>query len=153
MVLESFCQFDVDFTQVSVSTEYEWKRFPQWRGECLKTLKLFKKIINPHPNISIDPSTQLQHPDPNKTSTINTVPFKQKDSAINVCTLNIRSLTIKEDSIKLKRLFKLDSAIIVWSVWSVWMGLIITNSVNIGENKFLDTKFGLQVQNIAVSWF
>ena len=57
--------------------------------------------------------TQLQHPDPNKTSTNNTVPSKPKDSALNVCTLNIRSLTIKEDSIKLKRLFKLDSAIIV----------------------------------------
>ena len=43
MVLESFCQFDVNFTQFSVSTEDEWKRFPQWRGECLKTLKLSKK--------------------------------------------------------------------------------------------------------------
>merc|ERR1711936_1316808 len=41
------------------------------------------------------------------------VPYKQNDSAINVCTLNIRSLTIKEDSIKLKRLFQLDSSIIV----------------------------------------
>ena len=36
-----------------------------------------------------------------------------KDSALNIVSLNIRSLTIKEDSIKLKRLFKLDAAIIV----------------------------------------
>ena len=41
------------------------------------------------------------------------VPSKQKYSAINVCSLNIRSLTIKEDSVKLKRLFKLDASVIV----------------------------------------
>merc|ERR1712002_42846 len=39
-------------------------------------------------------------------------PINIKDSAVNVCTLNIRSLTIKEDSIKLKILFKLDADIL-----------------------------------------
>ena len=77
-----------------------------------KNTQTLHKTINPHPNIF--PNTPFQlHPDQNKTSTIKVVPNNIKDSAINVCTLNIRSLTIKEDSIKLKRLFKLDSAIIV----------------------------------------
>ena len=104
---------------ISLVSQYpllnEWKRFTQWGGGCLKILKLLLKkiIINYHPTTSPNTSLNLQYPDPNKTSTTKTVPYNIKDSAINVCTLNIRSLTIKEDSIKLKRLFKLDSAIIV----------------------------------------
>ena len=77
-----------------------------------KNTQTLHKTINPHPNIFPQTPFELL-PDPNKTSTIKTAPKNIKDSAINVCTLNIRSLTIKEDSIKLKRLFKLDSAIIV----------------------------------------
>ena len=42
-----------------------------------------------------------------------------KDSALNIVSLNIRSLTIKEDSIKLKRLFSLDAVIIVLTEVSV----------------------------------
>ena len=103
--------------------------------------------INPQANTPTDPFIQLQNPDPNNTNMNKEVPFQQNDSAINVCRFNIRSLTIKEDSVKLKRLFKLDSS----SPRSVWMALIFTNFTNIGENKFLDTKFGQQVQNIVVS--
>ena len=40
------------------------------------------------------------------------VPFKQKDSALSVCSLNIRSLTIYESSVKLKRLFRMEHSII-----------------------------------------
>ena len=85
----------------------------RWVPKIIPTLQT-KKSINPQSNIPIptDQLFQLQNPDPN-TNLNNEVPFKQNDSAINVCTLNIRSLTIKEDSIKLKRLFKLDSSIIV----------------------------------------
>ena len=36
-----------------------------------------------------------------------------KDSALNVISLNIRSLTITDNSVKLKRIFNLDAAIIV----------------------------------------
>ena len=42
-----------------------------------------------------------------------------KDSALNIISLNIRSLTIKENSVKLKRIFKLDAAIIVLTEVSV----------------------------------
>ena len=42
-----------------------------------------------------------------------------KDSALNVISLNIRSLTITENSVKLKRIFKLDAAIIVLTEVSV----------------------------------
>ena len=42
-----------------------------------------------------------------------------KDSALNVISLNIRSLTITDNSVKLKRIFKLDAAIIVLTEVSV----------------------------------
>ena len=90
----------------------ERKRFPHWRGGCLKNTRTFHKITNPHPN-NLPQSTSYLLPDPNKASTIKLDPIKINDSAVNICSLNIRSLTIKEDSIKLKRLFKLDAAVIV----------------------------------------
>ena len=90
----------------------EQKRFPHWRGGCLKNTQTFHKIINPHPH-NLPQSTSELLPDPNKASTIKLDPIKINDSAVNICSLNIRSLTIKEDSIKLKRLFKLDAAVIV----------------------------------------
>ena len=83
-----------------------------------KNTQTFQKTINPHPNILPQSSSELL-PDPNKTSKIKMDPINIKDSAVNVCTLNIRSLTIKEDSIKLKRLFKLDAVIIVLTEVSV----------------------------------
>ena len=42
-----------------------------------------------------------------------------KDSALNVISLNIRSLTITDNSVKLKRIFNLDAAIIVLTEVSV----------------------------------
>ena len=42
-----------------------------------------------------------------------------KDSALKIISLNIRSLTIKEDSVRLKRILKLDAAIIVLTEVSV----------------------------------
>jgi len=108
MVFESFCQFDVNFTQSQFYWRWMKKISAMKRRVPKNTQTLQELMINPHPNTSITSLTQLQHPDPNKTYTINTVPYKQSDSAINVCTLNIRSLTIKEDRIKLKRLFKLE---------------------------------------------
>ena len=41
------------------------------------------------------------------------VTTKSKDSALNICALNMRSLTISEKSIKLKRLFRMEHSIIV----------------------------------------
>ena len=38
---------------------------------------------------------------------------KQKDSSLNICTLNMRSLTISDKSIKLKRVFQMEHAFIV----------------------------------------
>ena len=77
-----------------------------------KNTQTFHKTINPDPN-NLPQSTSTLLPDPNNASTIKLDPIKIKDSALNICSLNIRSLTIKEDSIKLKTLFKLDAAIIV----------------------------------------
>ena len=81
-----------------------------------KNTQTLHKTINPHPNIFPQTPFELL-PDPNKTSTIKTDPTNIKDSAINVCTLNIRSLTIKEDSIKLKRF--LCSILIGWLVYFI----------------------------------
>ena len=75
-----------------------------------KITQLFiNTTINPHPT-NLPQSSFTLLPDPNNASKIKLDPIK--DSALNICSLNIRSLTIKEDSIKLKRLFKLDAAII-----------------------------------------
>ena len=78
-----------------------------------KNTPTFPVVINPQSYDSTNPCNYDQNPDPNYSNLNKEVPNKQKDSAINVCSLNIRSLTIKEDSVKLKRLFKLDSSIIV----------------------------------------
>ena len=143
---------------ISLISQYpllkEWKRFPQWTGGCLKTLKLFIKkiIINSHPNTSPNTSSNLQHPDPNKTSTTKTVPNNRKDLAINVCMLNIRFLPISEDSIKLKRLFKLDSAIIV--LIEVCMnGSDYNKLCQYWREQIYVTRSGLRVQITVVSWF
>ena len=89
MVLESFCQFDVNFTHFSVSTVERMKKISAVKRRVPKNTQTLHKTINPHPNIFPNTPFQLQHPDPNKTSTIKTVPNNIKDSAINVCTLNI----------------------------------------------------------------
>ena len=84
---------------------------------CLKTTQLsLNNTINPHPTI-LPQSNFTLLPDQNNSSKTNLDPIK--DSALNIISLNIRSLTIKEDSIKLKRLFKLDAAIIVLTEVSV----------------------------------
>ena len=69
-----------------------------------------QQTINPQSNF-----TPL--PDLNNPSKINLDPIK--DSALNVISLNIRSLTITDNSVKLKRLFNLDAAIIVLTEVSV----------------------------------
>jgi len=56
-------------------------------------------------------------PDQNNPSKINLDPIK--DSALNVISLNIRSLSITDNSVKLKRIFNLDAAIIVLTEVSV----------------------------------
>ena len=61
-----------------------------------KNTQTFHTTINPHPN-NLPQSTSTLLPDPNNTSKIKLDPIK--DSALNICSLNIRSLTIKEDSI------------------------------------------------------
>ena len=78
-----------------------------------KNTPTFPVIINPQSYDSTNPCNYDQNPDLNYSNLNKEVPKKQKDSAINVCSLNIRSLTIKEDSVKLKRLFKLDASVIV----------------------------------------
>ena len=87
--------------------------FPLRREGVPKNTPSFLVIINPQSYDSTNPYNYDQNPDPNYSNLNKEVPNKQKDSAINVCSLNIRSLTIKEDSVKLKRLFKLDSSVIV----------------------------------------
>ena len=87
--------------------------FPQEEDECLKNTLTFPVVINPQSYESVHPCDDDEYQDPIYSNLNKEVPLKQKDSAINVCSLNIRSLTIKEDSVKLKRLFKLDSSIIV----------------------------------------
>ena len=83
----------------------------------LKITQLFiNTTIDPHPTIFPQSSLTLL-PDQNNASKINLDPIK--DSALNIVSLNIHSLTIKEDSIKLKRIFKLDAAIIVLTEVSV----------------------------------
>ena len=76
----------------------------------------FNKTINPHPTI-LPQSNFTLLPDQNNASKIKLDPIK--DSALNIVSLNIRSLTIKENSVKLKRIFKLDAAIIVLTEVSV----------------------------------
>ena len=87
--------------------------FRKEERECLKNTLTFPVVINPQSYDSTNPYNYDQNPDPNYSNLNKEVPNKQKDSAINVCSLNIRSLTIKEDSVKLKRLFKLDGSVIV----------------------------------------
>ena len=53
-----------------------------------KNTQTFHNTINPHPNI-LPKSTSELLPDPNKTSTIKLDPIKIKDSAVNICSLNI----------------------------------------------------------------
>ena len=72
--------------------------------------------INPQPSTNPQSSFTLL-PDQNDQSKINLDPIK--DSALNVISLNIRSLTITDSSVKLKRIFKLDAAIIVLTEVSV----------------------------------
>ena len=84
---------------------------------CLKnTLLSPNKTINPHPT-TLPKSNFTLLPELKNSSKINLDPIK--DSALNIISLNIRSLTIKEDSVKLKRIFKLDAAIIVLTEVSV----------------------------------
>ena len=84
---------------------------------CLKTTQLSpNKTINPHPT-TLPQSNFTLLPELKNSSKINLDPIK--DSALNIISLNIRSLTIKEDSVKLKRIFKLDAAIIVLTEVSV----------------------------------
>ena len=73
-------------------------------------LKHKSLIINPQQTSNPQSSFTLL-PDQNDQNKINLVPIK--DSALNVISLNIRSLTITESSVKLKRIFKMDAAIIV----------------------------------------
>ena len=104
----------VSLMSISIISQYsllkERKRFSTMKRRVPKNAQTFHKTIHPHPN-NLPQSTSELLPDPNKTSMIKLDPIKIKDSAVNICSLNIRSL--KEDSIKLKRLFKLDAAIIV----------------------------------------
>ena len=72
------------------------------KGGCLKTTTSFK--INPQPTSNPQSSFTLL-PDQNDQNTINLDPIK--DSAPNVISLNIRSLTITDNSVKLKRIFKM----------------------------------------------
>ena len=81
-----------------------------------KNTPLFTQTINPHPT-NLPQSNFTLLPDLNNARKDELDPIK--DSALNIISLNIRSLTIKEDSIKLKRLFKLDAAIIVLTEVSV----------------------------------
>ena len=60
-----------------------------------------------------DANDDEDHQDPMYQNLNNEVPFKQKDSALSVCSLNIRSLTITDTSVKLKRLFQMEHSIIV----------------------------------------
>ena len=81
-----------------------------------KNTPLFTQTINPHPT-NLPQSNFTLLPDLNNARKDELDPIK--DSALNIISLNIRSLTIKEDSIKLKRLFRLDAAIIVLTEVSV----------------------------------
>ena len=81
--------------------------------ECLKNTSTFLVVINPQSYESVNACDDNEYQDPMYSNLNKEVPFKQKDSALSVCSLNIRSLTIKEDSVKLKRLFKLEASIIV----------------------------------------
>ena len=83
------------------------------RGGVPKNTLTFPVVINPQSYESVHPCDDNEYQDPTYSNLNKEVPLKQKDSAINVCSLNIRSLTIKKDSVKLKRLFKLDASVIV----------------------------------------
>ena len=114
--MPQFRNLFVSSMSISIISQYsllkERKRFSAMKRRVPKNTQTFHKTINPHPN-NLPQSTSELLPDPNKASTIKLDPIKIKDSAVNICLLNIRSLTIKEDSINLKRLFKLDAAVIV----------------------------------------
>ena len=81
--------------------------------ECLKHHHSFLGIINPQSNQSVNANDDEDHQDPMYQNLNKEVPFKQKDSALSVFSLNIRSLTISETSVKLKRLFRMEHSIIV----------------------------------------
>ena len=81
------------------------------KGGCLKNTPPFR-TINPQPTI-YPQSNFTPLPDQNNPSKINLDPIK--DSALNIISLNIRSLTIKENSVKLKRIFNP----IITGVWEL----------------------------------
>ena len=101
----------VSSMSISIISQYsllkERKRFSAMKRRVPKNTQTFHKKINPHPK-NLPQSTSELLPDPNKASTNKLDPIIIKDSAVNICSLNIRSLTIKEDSIKLKILFTLN---------------------------------------------
>ena len=70
-------------------------------------------VINPQSNQSVNANNDEDHQDPMYQNLNKKVPFKQKDSALSICALNIRSLTISDTSFKLKRLFWMEHSIIV----------------------------------------
>ena len=77
-----------------------------------KNTSTFLGVINPHPNQSINANDDEEHQDPMYQNLNKEVPFKQKDSAQSVCSLNIRYLTITDTSVKRKRLFRMEHSII-----------------------------------------
>ena len=81
--------------------------------ECLKNTSTFLVVINPQSYESVNACNDNEYQDPMYSNLNKEVPFKQKDSALSVCSLNIRALTISDTSVKLKRIFKMDASIIV----------------------------------------
>ena len=65
-------------------------------------------VINPQSKQSVNANDDEDHLDPMYQTSNTKVPIKQKDSALNICALNIRSLTISDKSVKLKRLFRME---------------------------------------------
>ena len=80
-----------------------------------KNTSTFLGVINPQSNQSVNANDDEDHQDPMYQNLNKEVPFKQKDSALSVCSLNIRSLTISDTSVKLKRLFLMEYSIIVFT--------------------------------------
>ena len=100
----------VDFKYFTVSLIERNENDFHNEGRVSKNHSTFlKQTINPHPTNPPQSNFTLL-PDQNNSSEINLDPIK--DSALNIISLNIRSLTIKENSVKLKRIFNLDAAII-----------------------------------------
>ena len=76
-----------------------------------KNTSTFLGVINPQSDLSVNANDDEDHQDPMYQNLNKEVPFKQKHSALSVCSLNIISLTITDTSVKLKRLFRMEPSI------------------------------------------